>query len=80
MTLKKRLGKLEARAPEPKQGIPQEPTPDAIELLAEEVIWQLKNGVAELELLRVVPELLRNEHVPQELKQELKTLWCSRDA
>ena len=78
MTLKKRLGKLEARVTQPKQGIPQPPTPDVIELLAQEIIWQLKNRTSERELLLVVPELLRSEHVPQELKRELEALWCLR--
>ena len=56
-----------------KQGIPQ--SPDAIALLTEEVIRRLKNGTGKPRLLGVVPELLSSEHVPQELKEELKTLW-----
>ena len=74
MTFKRRLDKLEVRTPKFKQGIPAEPPPDAIKLLAEEVIRQVKNGTAERELLGVVPALLKSEHVPQELKEELKTL------
>ena len=73
MTLKRRLDELEVRAPEPKQGIPQPPPPDAIELLAEEVIRQLKNGFTKPGVLGVVSELLSSEHVPQELKEELRT-------
>ena len=58
-----------------KAGVPLPPPPEAIELLAEEVIRQLKAGTAKPELLSIVPELLRSEHVPQELKRELKALW-----
>ena len=74
MTLKKRLDKLEVKTPEFKPGIPAKPPPEAIELLAKEIIRRVKNGTAEPELLGVVPELLRSEHVPQELKEELKAL------
>ena len=74
MTLKKRLDKLEVRTPKFKQGIPAEPPPEAIELLAEEVIRRVKNGTAEPELLGVVPALLKSEHVPQELKRKLRVL------
>ncbi len=73
MSRLRRLDRLEARPPELK-GIPQEPPPEAIVLLAEEVIWQLENGSTEQKLRLVIPELLECEHVPEHLKEQLRAL------
>ena len=79
MTLKKRLLRLEAGAPEPKRDTASPLTPRGIRAAAQAIIRQLREGTAKPDLLHYVPLLLRSELEP-ELKQELKTLWCSREA
>jgi hypothetical protein len=70
-----RLARLEARPPRLK-GIFKEPSPEVIVLLAEEVIWQLKNETAEPKLRSAIPGLLESEHVPGALKEQLRALWA----
>ena len=77
MNRQRRLAHLEARVPEPEEATARPLTPRAINAAAQALIRKLKAGTAEPVVLRCVPELLRSEHVPQELKEELETLWCS---
>ena len=76
MSLKGRLDRLEARAPEPERDTASPLTPRGIRAAAQAIIRELKAGTAEPKLLRYVPMLLRLDLEP-ELKQELKVLWCS---
>ena len=77
MSRKRRLDRLESRAPEPEEATARPLSPRVINATAQAVIRKLREGTAEPGLIGVVPALLRSEHVPQEFKEELKTLWCS---
>ena len=76
MSRKTRWGRLEARVPESEQDTTSPLTPRGIRAAAQAIIRELKAGTAKPDLLRYVPMLLRLE-LEDELKQELKALWCS---